>query len=280
MEVIICKLEKLSKKSSKITSVKSDFLAIPLDLEKMKLKIDKSLYRNKIIRNEKYLNFLDGEILLIDKPLDWTSFDVVNKLKVALKKKYGKLKIGHAGTLDPKATGLLIVCTGKKTKEIESIQNTDKVYNGTFYLGATTPCYDTEQAVNARFDISAITAQQVYENAHSFLGEQEQFPPAHSAVKINGKRAYDLARAGKEVPVKSKTINIKKFEITRIEFPVIDFYVECTKGTYIRSLAHDFGKRMDNGAYLAALRREKIGDYDVKDALQINSILEIIYSAL
>ncbi len=224
------------------------------------------------------MNFVEGEILLIDKPLDWTSFDVVNKLKVALKKKYGKLKIGHAGTLDPKATGLLIVCTGKKTKEIESIQNTDKVYTGTFYLGATTPCYDTEQAVNAHFDISAITAQQIYENAHSFLGEQEQFPPAHSAVKINGKRAYDLARAGKEVPVKSKTINIKKFEITRIEFPVIDFYVECTKGTYIRSLAHDFGNRMDKGAYLAALRREKIGDYDVKDALQIDSIMEIIYS--
>lgn len=222
------------------------------------------------------MNFEDGEVILIDKPLDWTSFDVVNKLKFALKKKYGKIKIGHAGTLDPKATGLLILCTGKKTKEIDSIQNADKVYTGTFFLGATTECYDTEKEPNQTFDISGISTGVLKETANTFIGEQEQFPPIHSAVKIDGKRAYDLARAGKEVAVKSKIINIKEFQLTKIELPLIDFYVECTKGTYIRSLANDFGKRLNNGAYLYALRRTKIGNYDVADAFSIEQFMEKI----
>ena len=216
----------------------------------------------------------EGIVILIDKPLDWTSFDVVNKIKFALKKKFGNIKIGHTGTLDPKATGLLILCTGKKTKAIESIQNADKVYTGTFYFGATTPCYDTEKPIAQHFDISAITNEELHKNAESFLGEQEQFPPAHSAVKIDGKRAYELARAGKEVNIKSKKINIKKFELTNIQLPYIDFYVECTKGTYIRSLANDFGARLNNGAFLYHLRRTKIGNYTIENAETIEQFLE------
>jgi tRNA pseudouridine55 synthase len=223
-------------------------------------------------------DFETGEVLLIDKPLDWTSFDVVNKLKVALKKKHPKLKIGHAGTLDPKATGLLIVCTGKKTKDIEGIQNTDKVYTGTFFLGATTECYDTEKPVNQTYDISQITAQQIIDCAKTFVGEQEQFPPIHSAVKIDGRRAYKMARQGQEVNIRPKTIKIHQFDIRKIEIPLIEFQVHCTKGTYIRSLANDFGKRLINGAYLAALRREKIGEYDVKDAWQLEELIRLLQS--
>lgn len=214
-----------------------------------------------------------GEMLLIDKPLDWTSFDVVNKLKAAFRKKYPKLKIGHAGTLDPKATGLLIVCTGKMTKSIETIQNADKVYTGSIFLGATTECYDTEKPVNQTFDISGITEVQVRSCAASFLGEQEQYPPAHSAVKIDGKRAYKLARKGHEVQVRPKCIRIDEFELTQVALPLIGFRVACSKGTYIRSLAHDFGKRLNSGAYLASLRREKIGDYAVNDAWQLEALV-------
>lgn len=222
------------------------------------------------------LNFAEGAVILIDKPLDWTSFDVVNKLKFALKKKYGAIKIGHAGTLDPKATGLLILCTGKKTKDIQQIQDADKEYTGTIFLGATTECYDTERPVNQTFDTSSITEEAIRQCAVSFIGEQDQFPPAHSAVKINGKRAYELARKGKEVEMKSKRITIKAFDLTKIELPLIDFRVACTKGTYIRSLANDFGQRLDNGAYLHALRRTRIGDYCVEDAYRIEQIMEKI----
>lgn len=223
-----------------------------------------------------HYNFVEGEVILIDKSLDWTSFDVVNKIKFALKKKYGKIKIGHAGTLDPKATGLLILCTGKKTKEIQQIQDADKTYIGTFFLGATTPCFDTEKDVDQTFDISGITNESIVHNAASFIGEQQQFPPIFSAVKIDGKRAYDLARAGKEVEIKSKSITIKKFDITKIDLPLLDFYVECTKGTYIRSLANDFGLRLNNGAYLYALRRTKIGSYSVDDAVSVDDFLKAI----
>ena len=226
--------------------------------------------------NHTTYNFSEGEIILIDKPLEWTSFDVVNKIKFALKKQYGKIKIGHAGTLDPKATGLLILCTGKKTKEIESIQNADKEYIGTFFLGATTECFDTEKEVNQTFDISGISIDAIKKCAENFIGEQEQFPPIHSAVKIDGKRAYELARAGKEVAVKSKIITIKKFDITNIHLPLIDFHIKCTKGTYIRSLANDFGKLLNNGAYLHALRRTKIGDYGIEDAQTVEEFLKCI----
>ncbi|MBK6274892.1 MAG: tRNA pseudouridine(55) synthase TruB [Saprospirales bacterium] len=221
-------------------------------------------------------NFVEGEVILIDKPLDWTSFDVVNKIKFALKRKFGAIKIGHAGTLDPKATGLLILCTGKKTKEIQQIQDAEKTYTGTFFLGATTECFDTEKEVNQTFDIAGITNDAIVQCATTFVGEQQQFPPIFSAVKIDGKRAYDLARAGKDVEVKSKSITINKFEITKIELPLIDFYVECTKGTYIRSLANDFGAKLNNGAYLYALRRTKIGNYDVKNAFTVDNFLKTI----
>ena len=223
-------------------------------------------------------NFTEGEVILIDKPLDWTSFDVVNKIKFALKKKYGKIKIGHAGTLDPKATGLLIMCTGKKTKDIQQIQDAEKTYTGTFFLGATTVCFDTEKEVDETFDISQITTEEIQKTALTFLGEQQQFPPIFSAVKIEGKRAYDLARAGKTVETKSKSITIKRFDLTKIELPLIDFHVECTKGTYIRSLANDFGKRLNNGAYLYTLRRTKIGNYSVDDAYTIEEFIEKIES--
>lgn len=222
------------------------------------------------------INFTEGATILIDKPIDWTSFDVVNKIKFALKKQYGTIKIGHAGTLDPKATGLLILCTAKKTKDIQQIQDADKTYTGTFYLGATTECYDTEKEVNQTFDISQITQENILQCAKSFIGVQEQFPPAHSAVKVSGKRAYELARKGKEVDIKAKTINIKEFEITNIALPLIDFRVVCTKGTYIRSLANDFGLRLNNGAYLHALRRTQIGNYSIDDAFSIEQILEKI----
>ncbi|MEN9448846.1 MAG: tRNA pseudouridine(55) synthase TruB [Bacteroidota bacterium] len=222
------------------------------------------------------LNFAEGETILIDKPIDWTSFDVVNKLKFALKKKYGAIKIGHAGTLDPKATGLLILCTGKKTKDIQQIQDADKTYTGTFFLGATTECYDSEKDVNQTFDISTISQEDILKCAESFIGEQEQFPPAHSAVKINGKRAYELARQGKEVEIKSKKITIKSFEISAINLPLIEFKVICTKGTYIRSLANDFGKKLNNGAYLHSLRRTQIGNYRLEDAFTVEQIIEKI----
>lgn len=221
-------------------------------------------------------NFVEGEVILIDKPLDWTSFDVVNKIKFALKRKFGAIKIGHAGTLDPKATGLLILCTGKKTKEIQQIQDAEKTYTGTFFLGATTECFDTEKEVNQTFDIAGITNDAIVQCATTFVGEQQQFPPIFSAVKIDGKRAYDLARAGKDVDVKSKSITINKFDITKVELPLIDFYVECTKGTYIRSLANDFGAKLNNGAYLYALRRTKIGNYDVKNAFTVDDFLKTI----
>jgi len=226
----------------------------------------------------KEMNFIEGEVILIDKPLDWTSFDVVNKIKFALKKKYGQIKIGHAGTLDPRATGLLILCTGKKTKDIQQIQDADKTYTGTFFLGATTECFDTEKEVNQTFDITGITDDDLIKNATTFIGEQQQFPPIFSAVKIDGQRAYDLARAGKTVETKSKSITIKKFDLTKIELPLIDFHVECTKGTYIRSLANDFGARLNNGAYLYALRRTKIGNYSVDNAFTVEQFMEKIVS--
>lgn len=225
-------------------------------------------------------NYLDqlkeGQLFLIDKPLDWTSFDVVNKIKYALKKAAPKIKIGHAGTLDPKATGLLVVCVGKFTKRISEIQDQYKVYTGSFYLGATTECYDTERPVNQTFDISHITEEDIYANVEQFRGVIQQTPPAHSAIKIDGKNAYDLARKGQEVALKSREVTIYEFEITKIELPHIYFRIKCSKGTYIRSIAHDFGKALNNGAYLTSLRRENIGDYTVEDAWKIEDLIQKI----
>lgn len=224
-------------------------------------------------------DFQAGQILLIDKPLDWTSFDVVNKLRNALKLKYGKIKVGHAGTLDPKATGLLLICTGKFTKTIDELQGLEKEYTGTFFLGATTECYDTERPVNAVFPTEHITDELIHATARTFLGDQMQMPPAHSAIKIDGKTAYNLARKGKTVELKARPVQISAFEITRIDMPYVDFRVQCSKGTYIRSLAHDFGQRLNSGAYLSALRRTAIGHYRVEDATDLETLVHYIRSS-
>lgn len=221
-------------------------------------------------------DFKAGQFLLVNKPLDWTSFDVVNKIKYALKPAYGKIKVGHAGTLDPKATGLLLVCTGNFTKKINELQDLDKVYSGTFFLGATTECYDTERPVNATFPTDHITPEDIQKAAESFIGEQEQMPPAHSAIKIEGKIAYNLARKGKEVTLNPRRVSIYSFEITAIEMPLVHFKVHCSKGTYIRSLAHDFGKRLDSGAYLYALKREAIGAFKLQDAMELEELISFI----
>ncbi|MCO5231565.1 MAG: tRNA pseudouridine(55) synthase TruB [Chitinophagales bacterium] len=219
-------------------------------------------------------DFSEGKVILIDKPLDWTSFDIVNKIKYSLKKKFPKLKVGHAGTLDPKATGLLIVCTGKFTKKITEIQDQYKIYTGSFFLGATTECYDTERPVNQTFETSHISEQDIYDNVQYFLGKIEQIPPAHSAIKIQGKNAYELARKGETVNIQPREVFIYNFDITKIEFPYIYFKIKCSKGTYIRSIAHEFGKKMNNGAYLASLRRENIGEYSVENAFQIQDFIQ------
>lgn len=213
-------------------------------------------------------DFLNGQILLIDKPLEWTSFQAVNALKWAIRKKFNlkKIKIGHAGTLDPLATGLLVICTGKFTKKIPELQGQVKEYTGTFHLGATTPSYDLETEVNQTFPTEHLNEDDIKEATSKFLGKIEQVPPIFSALKKDGKRLYELARKGEEVEVRPRTIEIFEFEITRIALPEVDFRVVCSKGTYIRSLAHDFGKALRSGSYLSALRRTKIGDYNVHNA--------------
>jgi len=210
----------------------------------------------------------EGHVFLIDKPLDWTSFDVVNKIRWNIRKAYNlkKIKVGHAGTLDPKATGLLLVCTGKMTKSIDQLQAQEKTYTGTIKLGVTTPTYDLESEEDQTFPIEHITEELIYETTKQFIGEIEQFPPMHSAIKIDGKRLYELAREGQEIERKARKITIEEFKITKIDLPFVDFEVKCTKGTYIRSLAFDFGKALNSGGYLTALRRTKIGEFDVINA--------------
>ncbi len=218
---------------------------------------------------EEYLN---GQVLLIDKPLKWSSFQAVNKLKYLLINKVGlpkKFKIGHAGTLDPLATGLLLICTGKFTKKISELQGQAKEYTGTFYIGATTPSYDLETEIDEAFPTDHIDQDLIHETVKQFLGEIDQKPPIFSAIKKDGVRLYEHARAGETVEIASRKTTIHEFEITRIELPEIDFRVVCSKGTYIRSLAFDFGKALNSGSHLTVLRRTKIGDYDVKDAIDI-----------
>jgi tRNA pseudouridine55 synthase len=218
-------------------------------------------------------DFQNGQVLLIDKPLNWTSFQAVNKMKWLLKSKLNikKIKIGHAGTLDPLATGLLIVCTGKMTKGITEIQAQTKEYTGTFFIGATTPSYDLETEINETFATAHITDDLIRETTKQFLGEIDQKPPIFSAIKKDGKRLYEHARAGEEVEIASRKTTIYEFEITRIAMPEVDFRISCSKGTYIRSIANDFGKALNSGAHLTALRRTKIGAYDVTDAIPVES---------
>lgn len=213
-------------------------------------------------------DFQNGQILLIDKPLTWSSFQAVNKLKYLIKRKYNlpkSFKIGHAGTLDPLATGLLIVCTGKFTKKITEIQGQAKEYTGTITVGATTPSYDLETEVDETFPIEHISEELIQETTKQFLGEINQKPPIFSAIKKDGIRLYEHARAGETVEIPFRKTTIHEFEITRVALPEIDFRVQCSKGTYIRSLAFDFGNALQSGAHLSALRRTKIGDYSVEN---------------
>ena len=217
-------------------------------------------------------DFQNGQILLIDKPLNWTSFQAVNKIKYALINKVGlpkKFKIGHAGTLDPLASGLLLICTGKFTKKISELQGQAKEYTGTFFIGATTPSYDLETEIDETFPISHIDNELIHETVKQFLGEINQKPPIYSAIKKDGVRLYEHARAGEVVEIEFRKTTIHEFEITRITLPKIDFRVVCSKGTYIRSLAFDFGKALNSGAHLTALRRTKIGDYNVENAIGV-----------
>lgn len=220
--------------------------------------------------------FQSGQILLIDKPLHWTSFQVVNKLRWEIRQAYKikKIKVGHAGTLDPLATGLLVICTGKMTKQIDTFQGQEKEYTGTFVIGSTTPSYDLETKIDQTFSTQHINKELVLETTKQFIGEIEQLPPVFSAIKKDGKRLYEFARAGEHVEIKSRKINISEFEITRFENNEVDFRVVCSKGTYIRSLANDFGKALNSGAHLSVLRRTRIGDFKVENAHSIDDFIE------
>ncbi len=219
-------------------------------------------------------NFWDGEMLLVDKPLGWTSFDVVNSLRYFICKVYNikKLKVGHAGTLDPMATGLLIICTGKMTKQIDRFQGLDKVYVGQMHLGATTPSYDKETEPDRQFDITHLDMKVLKEKSRLFLGEIDQVPPLYSAIKIKGERAYKLARKKENVKLKPRKVILHQFDILNYKPPNAEFYVKCSKGTYIRSLIRDFGESLGNGAYLTALKRTQIGEYSLSDALSPESL--------
>jgi tRNA pseudouridine55 synthase len=223
-------------------------------------------------------DFKNGQVLLIDKPLEWTSFQVVNKLRWAIRKTFNikKIKVGHAGTLDPLATGLLVICTGKMTKQINTFQGQEKEYTGTIKLGSTTPSYDLETEIDQTYSTEHITESFIHETTKKFIGEIEQYPPIFSAVKKEGKRLYEFARAGEEVEIKSRQIEIKAFEITKIDGLNLTFRVVCSKGTYIRSLAHDFGKALNSGAHLTELRRTRIGNFKIENAISPEKFIEYL----
>ncbi len=220
--------------------------------------------------------YQSGQVLLIDKPLQWTSFQVVNKLRYEIKKAFNlkKIKVGHAGTLDPLATGLLVICTGKMTKQIDSFQGQIKEYTGTLVLGSTTPSYDLETEINETFPTNHISEKLIHQTTKQFIGEIEQIPPVFSALKKDGKRLYQFARAGEHVEIKARNVTIQEFEITKIDGLNVDFRIICSKGTYIRSLAHDFGKALQSGAHLSVLRRTKIGDFNVDNAETVDDFLK------
>lgn len=222
-------------------------------------------------------NLESGEILLVDKPYRWTSFDVIGSLRGLIKHLIGKkIKIGHAGTLDPLATGLLIVCTGKSTKRIEEFTAFDKEYTGTFTLGATTPSYDMEKEVNETFPTEHISTEMIYAAARNLSGDIMQVPPMFSAIKVDGKRAYESARKDVDLKLAARPVNIAAFEITRIALPEVDFRIVCSKGTYIRSLARDFGLALLSGAYLSSLCRTRIGPYLLNDAYEVEGLKSVL----
>ncbi len=220
-------------------------------------------------------DFKNGQVLLIDKPLNWSSFQVVNKLRWHIRKTFNikKIKVGHAGTLDPLASGLLVICTGKMTKQINTFQAQIKEYTGTITLGSTTPSFDLETDIDQTYPTEHITEKLIKETTKQFIGDIEQYPPVFSAIKKEGKRLYEFARAGETVEIKPRTINISEFEITKINGLNVDFRVVCSKGTYIRSLSNDFGKSLQSGGHLSALRRTKIGDFHVDNAQSIEGFI-------
>ncbi len=223
-------------------------------------------------------DFKNGQVLLINKPLNWTSFQVVNKIRWLIKNKFGikKIKVGHAGTLDPLATGLLIICTGKMTKKISSFQNQTKKYTGTFLIGSTTPSFDLETKPDNSFPVDHINKDLIINATKSFIGKIKQKPPIYSAIKKDGKRLYESARIGENIEINDRDIEILNFNISRINMPHIDFEVECSKGTYIRALANDFGKKLNSGATLYKLNRTKIGEYSVNKSISIEEFTENI----
>jgi tRNA pseudouridine55 synthase len=227
--------------------------------------------KNKILRD---FNFAEGELLLINKPYKWTSFDVVGKIRNSLKPL--KLKVGHAGTLDPLATGLLILCTGKLTKQIDTFQAEEKEYTGTMILGGTTPSFDLETVVDQEFPLDGITDHAIYAATAPFIGNIQQYPPAHSAVKVNGERLYVKARRGEETELRLRDVTVPVFEITRIALPEIDFRIVCSKGTYIRSLVSDFGRQLNNGAYLSKLVRTRSGSFLLEDAFEVKDLVDYL----
>ena len=221
-------------------------------------------------------DFLNGKVLIIDKPLNWTSFQVVNKIRWAIRRKFNlkKIKVGHAGTLDPLATGLLIICTGKMTKSINEYQAENKEYTGTITLGATTPSFDLETEIDQSFPIEHITKELILNAAESFKGLIKQKPPIYSAIKKDGIRLYELARKGEQTEINSREVSILDFEITKIELPSVHFKILCSKGTYIRSIANDFGKKLESGGHLSSLRRTKSGTFDVSEAIDPESFVK------
>jgi tRNA pseudouridine55 synthase len=222
--------------------------------------------------------FKDGAVLCFDKPLHWTSFQLVNKVRWLIRKKYNikKIKVGHAGTLDPLATGLVIICTGKATKTISGLMGQQKVYTGEITLGATRPSYDMETEVDAEFSYDHITNKNVIDKTKEFTGKIMQQPPVFSALKKDGKRLYEYARSGETVDIPKREVQIDEFKITSINLPKVEFYVKCSKGTYIRSLAHDFGKALDSGGYLSALKRTQIGDFKLENSISIEGFIEAL----
>ena len=225
-------------------------------------------------------DYLSGQVLLVDKPLNWTSFQVVNKLRWEIRQAFNikKIKVGHAGTLDPLATGLLVICTGKMTKQIDTFQGQIKEYTGTLVLGSTTPSFDLETEINNTYPTDHISEDLICKTTNQFIGEIQQFPPVFSALKKDGKRLYEFARAGEHVDIPSRAVSISEFEITKIDKLNLDFRVVCSKGTYIRSLANDFGKALNSGGHLSALRRTKIGDFDVRSATSIEDFIKNLSS--
>ncbi len=229
-------------------------------------------------KESKDFDFIQGEILVLNKPLDWTSFDLVQKVRNMLCRlmKIKKLKIGHAGTLDPKATGVMVLCSGKSTKQIDEIQADEKEYIATIKLGATTPSYDLETEENEHFETSHISKELVERTLLQFVGSIEQVPPAYSAIKVNGKRAYQFARKGKEIELKSKTLVIEEIELLRFDMPELELRIVCSKGTYIRALARDIGVKLNSGAYLTGLQRTRIGEYTLEQSLNLEELAEML----